>query len=159
MQLKDAFLAQKDILNSNNEEERTEKEFILSFDVNNSKFGIRFDKIHEVVDFFKPTEYPISKLGHVGVINLRGNVIPIIDPFEQPLSEIDLDQCKYVILETENKNLVGIVVSSAKKIEVEKQRIDDIIDDDVISFNNQPLRFMTTEAILKNFQENTDELS
>jgi len=162
MQPNDAFNAQKEFTSSleiDEENQNTEEEFILAFEVNSSKIGMSFELVHEVVDFYSPTHYPFAIDGHFGVINLRGNVVPIINPFHQDLQSIDNNSSKYVILETQKGNLVGIVVSNTKKVQIDPDKIVNIIEEDVISLNGYPLRYVKIEAILKNYKERVDEVA
>lgn len=136
---------------------KEEKEFILSFEINDGLFGMNFEKVHEVVDYFKARSYPTQVEGHVGIINLRGVVIPIIDPFGMDLENTSTDKCKYIVFESNNGNLVGIVVYNSKKIEVEKSIIEGVDDHKVINYNGSPLRYLNADAILKNYRDKIDE--
>lgn len=159
MRPEDALNAQKEFATSKGENETSEKEFILSFEINSSRLGMSFERVHEVVDYFSPTNYPFNIEGHIGVINLRGNVVPVIDPFNQDIGEVDPSICKYVILETLNNNLVGVVVSNARKVEIDKEKVSDVIEDEVISLEGKPLRYLKIEAILKSYKEKLDEIA
>lgn len=108
-----------------------------------------FDKIHEVVDYFPMTTYPLQVHGHMGVINLRGNVVPIIDPFNITLADHNLDQCKYVIIETNQSNLVGMIVAKAKKVDIPKELVSEITEEQVVPINGHLLRFLRVDAVLK----------
>lgn len=158
MRPEDAFNSQKEFEDTLEVDDISEKEFILSFETNSSSLGINFERVHEVVDYFPPTSYPFNIDGHIGVINLRGNVVPIIDPFKQDMDKIEPDFCKYIILETLNNNLVGIVVSNARKVEIDIEKISDVIEDEIISLEGKPLRYVKIEGILKNYKENLDEI-
>lgn len=153
----EAFDEQLEIANQDLEDKSSELEFILSFRVNKSLFGMAFEKIHEVVDFFTPTEYPVNAPGHIGIINLRGNVVPIINPFNQGSNQQEKDSLKYVILESSKGYLVGIIVNKARKIEIDKEKLEFSEEDKVISVEGQPLRFLKISAILKNYEESIDD--
>jgi purine-binding chemotaxis protein CheW len=147
-----AFELQLEHERSEHGDNYVETEFILSFIINESTFAMDFGVIHEVVDYFPFTKYPLSKSGHLGVINLRGNIVPIIDPYEIKIPEDNFESYKYVIIEVDNNELVGIIVSQTKKIEIEKKYIEDVIDEAVISFENKPMRYITYEKLLSNFE-------
>lgn len=132
--------------------------YILYFKVNESSFALKFDSVHEVVDFFPYTKYPYNVEKHIGVINLRGNVIPVIDPFHQDLSLINSDDCKYVILETENEDQIGLIVNNPKKIEISNSEIEQVKEDKVISLDGTPLRYILASTILKNYEVTEDGL-
>lgn len=156
MQPNDIFNDQKNLLDQfddiNSFEEHSHI-FLLTFDINMSKFAIEFNHIQEVLEHFKPTPYPFEVDGHVGVINLRGNVIPIINPFEEEVSSLNSDSTKIIILDSKDKHSVGIVVENVKKVNVDKEFIDEVVAEKVISVDNQPVRYVLVESLLSGFLE------
>lgn len=52
---------------------------IVEFEIGGQKFGINVIKVREVVDDLKPTKLPESHHCAKGVIQLRGQVIPLVD--------------------------------------------------------------------------------
>lgn len=52
---------------------------ILSFILEDELYGIEITEIKEIIAYAKPTKIPKTPDFLVGVINLRGNIIPVID--------------------------------------------------------------------------------
>lgn len=151
-----AFEKQAGLKEFNKVEQAVETEFILSFYINSSWFGIAFDSIQEVVDYYPVSEYPFDVEGHFGIINLRGNIVPIIDPFQQNLEDLDLSSSKYVILQTSNGNMVGIIVNNVKKIEIQKELTNNLIDEKVVAYNHRTLRLINCKCLTKKYGERTN---
>lgn len=151
------FKIQKQIESDETTPEESDKEFILSFEINGSFFGMSFEAIHEVVDFFDPTRYPIPVEGHLGVINLRGNVIPIIDPFGIKINNQQLKSYKFVILESVGCHLVGMVVSNVRKIEVDRESVSSGPADNIVSINDLPMRILDIDSLLSGYREMKDD--
>lgn len=144
----EAFNTQSDLLNS--EEEVISKQYLLYFKIGDSCFATDFDKIHEIVEYFPCTKYPYDIDGHLGVINLRGSVVPIISPAQISTQE-DLSFEKYIIFESVQLSLVGYKASKVRKIEIDIIEIEDVVDEKIITFNNSPLRYIKIESLLKDY--------
>jgi len=52
----------------------------LTFVVGGEAFGIAIASIKEIIEYRKPTDVPMMPAFMRGVINLRGRVVPVIDP-------------------------------------------------------------------------------
>jgi purine-binding chemotaxis protein CheW len=51
----------------------------LTFELGKEKFAIKVDCVHEVVEFGQVTKIPQAAAYMVGIVNLRGKVLPLID--------------------------------------------------------------------------------
>lgn len=154
MQPSEAFKIQQDEMRSIDDiVEKSDRQFILCFQISTSKFGMEFEKVSEIVDYFPPTEYPFKVDKHIGIINLRGNVVPIVDPFQVEIDRNNKENFKFVVIETECGNLVGIIVSNVRKIDVDLVDIDNVDGEKVISVNGEPLRFVKTNTFFKDYRE------
>ncbi|MDA8432310.1 MAG: chemotaxis protein CheW, partial [Nitrospiraceae bacterium] len=59
--------------------EITETTQYLTFKLGNEVFAIEISKVREVLDFTTITKVPRTPDFMRGVINLRGNVVPVVD--------------------------------------------------------------------------------
>jgi len=73
----------EDVLNAESEmEDEDNKEHgikFLTFRVDSELFGTEIDKVQEIIEYGMITTIPISHESIRGVINLRGNVVPVVD--------------------------------------------------------------------------------
>lgn len=110
----------------------------LSFSVSNEIFGIELVHVHEILRPVFITRIPNVEDYILGVVNLRGEIIPIVDlkkKFEQGLVEINKNT-RIVVLENNGKRF-GLVVEEVKQvIKIVKSSVSGINNHMSSSFNN-----------------------
>ena len=110
----------------------------LSFSVSNEIFGIELVHVHEILRPVFITRIPNVEEYILGVVNLRGEIIPIVDlkkKFEQGFVDINKNT-RIVVLEHNSKRF-GLVVQEVKQvIKIVKSSISDINNHMSSSFNN-----------------------
>lgn len=94
---------------------------VLSFALGGDHFAIGIDSIQEVIEYKNVTRVPCSPEFMQGVINLRGQVIPVLDLrvlFSMAVADITLDTCIIIIdIEVDGEpNAIGIVADSVKEV-------------------------------------------
>ncbi|PLY03332.1 MAG: chemotaxis protein CheW [Desulfuromonas sp.] len=93
----------------------------LTFRLNEETFGVDVLQVREVMDYTAVTKVPRSPDYMLGVINLRGNVVPVIDlkkKFAMPAKEISRDSC-IVVLEiafAEEPLLIGALADGVQEV-------------------------------------------
>lgn len=73
---------------------------VLSFILDNEWFGVEISGIQEVLEYRKVTSVPRTPDFMLGVINLRGKVIPVVDlrvHFDMSVPEPTVDSCIVII--------------------------------------------------------------
>ena len=101
----------------------------VTFRLDNEIYGINVMLIQEVLRVTEIAPVPGAPNYVIGLINLRGNVVTVIDTrmrFGLPPKEID-DATRIVIIEVENQT-VGIVVDS----------VSEVVDVDASEFETAP---------------------
>jgi len=102
----------------------------LTFELDKEIFAIDVSQVKEVLDFTKITKIPRTPDFMLGVINLRGSVVPVIDirkKFGMNISEITINTCIIVLeIEYENELLtIGAIADSVKEVfELEPKDIE-----------------------------------
>lgn len=89
----------------------------VTFHLDNEKYGIKVMQVQEVLRMTEIAPVPGAPHYVIGIINLRGNVVTVIDTrkrFGLPEVEPD-DETRIVIVEAEN-NVVGILVDSVAEV-------------------------------------------
>ncbi len=72
----------------------------LTFTLDGEAFATEIAKVREVLEYAQITPVPRSPEYMLGVINLRGNVVPIVDlrlQFGMQTREVDVDTCIIII--------------------------------------------------------------
>jgi purine-binding chemotaxis protein CheW len=99
------------------DDEDTQKDKFLTFRIGNEDYGIEIRHVTEIVGIQKITEVP-DMMGFVkGVINLRGNVIPVIDVrirFQMEPRSYDDRTC--VVVVNIREMAVGLVVDTVNEV-------------------------------------------
>ncbi|MCW8859812.1 MAG: chemotaxis protein CheW [Deltaproteobacteria bacterium] len=89
----------------------------LTFELAGEGYGLEIRHVTEIIGIQKVTNVP-GMLDHViGVLNLRGNVIPVIDVrlrFRLPSRDYDERTC--IIVVNVNDNSVGLVVDKVSEV-------------------------------------------
>ncbi len=110
----------------------------LSFTVSNELFGIDLIHVHEILRPAFITRIPNVEIFVLGVINLRGEIIPIIDlkkKFEQGFTDIT-KMSRIIVLEYNLKRF-GLVVEEVKQvIKIQKSSISSINNQLSMDFNH-----------------------
>ncbi len=89
----------------------------VTFRLDNEKYGIKVMQVQEVLRMTEIAPVPGAPDYVLGIINLRGNVVTVIDTrlrFGLPERDPD-DDTRIVIIEADN-NVVGILVDSVAEV-------------------------------------------
>ena len=101
----------------------------LTFKLGDELFAANVSKVIEILEIPKITKVPRSPDYMRGVINLRGNVLSVIDSrikFGLPVTENTVNTCIIVMnLDLENQNItLGLIVDAVKEVvDIDKESI------------------------------------
>jgi len=90
---------------------------MVAFKLENEEFAVDIHRVREVLKMTRVTPLPQAAYFIEGVINLRGEVIPVVDlrkRFDLPESERDEDT-RIIIVEIHESN-VGLIVDSVTEV-------------------------------------------
>ncbi len=101
--------------------EITETRQYLTFRLGDEVFAIDVAKVREVLDFTTITKIPRTPDFMSGVINLRGNVVPVVDLrlcFEMSKTEKTVNTCIVVVemLVDGESNVIGALADSVEEV-------------------------------------------
>ncbi|HHX87479.1 MAG TPA: chemotaxis protein CheW [Firmicutes bacterium] len=98
--------------------EHKEKEIqLVVFILNNEEFACNITDVKEVLKMFKVTSLPQSLKFVEGVINLRGEVIPVVDLRKRfNLPEVDYSEQSRIIIVEVGSNQVGLIVDAVTEV-------------------------------------------
>lgn len=115
--------------NSTSENKLEELNSYLVFQIGSELFSTNVSKVLSIQELVKITKVPKTPDYIIGVINLRGNVLPVIDTrmkFSIPVTDFTVNTC-IIVMETQIDNSpiqVGALVDSVHSvIEVDKNNI------------------------------------
>ncbi len=100
---------------------------LVSFSVGNEDYGVHIGQVQEIIRMTTITHLPQTEEYVKGIINLRGNIIPIIDMrMKFNMEALAYSELTRVIVVNMNDKLVGIVVDSvARVLELPEKEIED----------------------------------
>ena len=86
--------------------------------IGNEQYGLDISYVGNIVRMCKITRVPKAPAHYIGVINLRGEIVPLMSLRRKMNLEDDVftDITRIIILKTEEQGLVGIVVDEVKEV-------------------------------------------
>ena len=100
------------------DKETTSKEIqVVIFRLGSEEFGARIDQVKEIIKMTHITRMPKAPSFIKGVINLRGDVIAVIDlagQFNLPPSELD-EETRIIVAEVDD-NILGMLVNAVVEV-------------------------------------------
>ena len=103
----------------------------LTFTLGKEQYGLEILKVREIIGYMEITAVPQTPHYVKGVINLRGQVIPVIDlraRFNMELAEITEESCVIVVETRQNdrKFSVGVAVDKVEEVlDIEGENIEE----------------------------------
>lgn len=98
------------------EDEDTQYSQYLTFIVDNQLYGIPISDVEQITGMQEITDVPEFPSYAKGVINLRGNIIPIIDIRLRLGKEIMDNEGKCIIITKTNEAYLGFIVDSVSDV-------------------------------------------
>jgi len=97
------------------------------FKLNGEFYGVDIDNVENIERYTEITRVPYTNKYIKGIINLRGNIIPVIDLRERfGLPVIDrTDEARIMIVKAKDLNIGMIVDSSSEVLQLENNDIDE----------------------------------
>ncbi len=93
------------------------KDQFLTFLVENEIFGVEIDYIKEIIKVCNITKIPHSKEYLKGIINLRGDIIPVIDVRKRFLkNHKDYDDLTCIIVIEYEGDTLGLIVDEVREV-------------------------------------------
>ncbi len=132
---------------------------IVGFMLGEEEYGVDILSVNEILKMIKITRVPKSSTYVKGVINLRGNVVPILNIRKKfKGEEKTVDEATRIIILTVNNNRFGIIVDNVTEVirikeeDIEEPNLIDSIDkkfvDGVGKYEGRLLILLKLEEIL-----------
>lgn len=111
---------------ANQEKKAREEIQLVIFKIGQEEFGAPINQVREIIRLPNITRMPKAPPFIEGVINLRGQVIAVVDlaeRFDLPARERD-DNTRIIVVEVSN-NIIGVIVDSVTEVlRISKENID-----------------------------------
>ena len=107
------------------------KQFIV-VKIDNEQFGINIEYVDNIVRMQKITRVPKAQHYFKGVINLRGEIIPVMSiRLKSHLTDdVYTDKTRIIILKPEQQAVIGMLVDEVKEVvTLEESEIEKIVAD------------------------------
>ena len=107
------------------------KQFIV-VKIDNEQFGINIEYVDNIVRMQKITRVPKAQHYFKGVINLRGEIIPVMSiRLKSNLTDdVYTDKTRIIILKPEQQAVIGMLVDEVKEVvTLEESEIEKIVAD------------------------------
>ena len=89
----------------------------VTFHLENEKYGIKVMQVQEVLRMTEIAPVPGAPHYVLGIINLRGNVVTVIDTRRRfGLADVENDDETRIVIVEANNNVVGILVDSVAEV-------------------------------------------
>ncbi len=123
--LNDLIKQQQKMLNKPEEEKTEEVEQLVGFVIGEEEFAVPILSIQEIIKPIEWTRVPFVPEYVLGVFNLRGNVLPLIDlrkKFNAPSAEID-ENTRFIVMKIQNENVAFVIDRLTSAIRIPKKYI------------------------------------
>lgn len=110
---------------------------ILKFIIKDDKYALDLDSVKEIIKSSENiTPVPLAPDYVKGLINLRGNIIPILSPILK-------QKCQHIIIITKEDQLFGLEVDSAESIEdLSRYNLDQKTKQDILFDKDEMLIYV-----------------
>lgn len=137
------------------------KQYIV-VQIGNEKYGIDINFIDNIVRMQKITRVPKAQSYFKGVINLRGEIVPVMSIRKKMgLAEDTItDKSRIIILKLEDKGSIGIIVDEVREVitlnmaEVEKTAAKDSFINGIGKNGNELISLFEINAIVEEKEVN-----
>ncbi len=124
--LNDLIKQQQEILNKTEDNEQNEEiEQLVGFVIGDEEYAVPILSIQEIIKPIEWTRVPFVPEYVLGVFNLRGNVLPLIDlrkKFNVPASEID-ENTRFIVMKIQNEDVAFVIDRLTSAIRIPKKNI------------------------------------
>ena len=138
---KDQKKALQRIQENFNKEEQQNNCTLVKFDCYHKHYAIHIKHIHEIIESSEVIPYPEKIQNHVGIINLRGRIIPVINILVDENSNEENKSLKtnVIILEFSNQKIFAIKTNKIQKFIFDDSSLE---SGQTINLNGIPTYYM-----------------
>lgn len=129
---------------------------VIRFGAYENYFAIDLKYVQEIIESIDITPYPEIIKNHIGIINLRGKTIPVIEISQKSnglSSENDIRNQKVIIIEFSQLKKFAIRTHKVNKFTIKKE--DFVISEQTVNVGSAPAFFLDENYFDKIFKDLT----
>lgn len=112
----------------------------IQFSVYGSMYAVGIENVREIIENHDITPYPKKRVGHLGIISLRGQIIPAIEfGSDSAFANGNEEDAKILILEFQENQAFCLRVQKARRIVIEQSETRQSI----ANIDNMPVQVLT----------------
>lgn len=93
----------------------TKKDSIASSIKTEEEYCINLMQIREIISYSEPTRLPGKETAILGILNIRGELVPLLDLAHRLNHELDYEKSK-IIITYKNNEKIGLLVQSVRDV-------------------------------------------
>ncbi|KPA15607.1 chemotaxis protein CheW, partial [Candidatus Magnetomorum sp. HK-1] len=99
---------------------------LVAFNLKNEIYAIDINNVQEIIRYQEITEIPLTEENLLGVINLRGKIVPVIDlKIKFGFSHTELTELSRIVVVSSEDIVVGMLVDSVSEVlRIESSKIE-----------------------------------
>ncbi|MGZ3711712.1 MAG: chemotaxis protein CheW [Bdellovibrionota bacterium] len=113
----------------------------IRFSIAASIFVVPIENVVEVSELVQIVPYPEAAFGHEGIVNLRGNILPVLNFRDQQQGKLRICENRLLVLEFQPGERFCALVSSPKKITLAFDKLSN--DQEILSIDGMPVRLLS----------------
>ena len=104
-----------------------ESKQMIIFDIGQEKFGVKITRIHEINRMTEITELPDTSRYFAGIINLRGDIISVVDLRKRlGLENVENTEDTRIIVVEYQDDDVGLIVDAVSEVlHIDEEEVED----------------------------------
>lgn len=120
------------------QKEVVEQQAFIRFDMDDSYYALDIHAVNEIVEIPVITPYPIVIPGHIGVVNLSGQILPIID-FTQTSNRLTTQPDDLLlVVNFVNEHPFGLMIKRPRRVQVPKK----LLVSSTVNIDGMPVRIL-----------------
>ena len=119
---------------------------LVKFSIGDKSFAVEIKSVHEIIESIEITPYPEKVNNHIGIINVRGEIIPLVQ-IEKDCIYKKNEKFKIIILEFTLGKLYAVKTNKIQKLSFKSNFL---ISGQTINLNGIPAYYLD-EVIFENF--------
>ncbi|MFA6236302.1 MAG: chemotaxis protein CheW [Bacteriovorax sp.] len=150
MSAKNIFEEQFKSRSAESQDDLVEENVYLQIVNNQSSFIIPIEDVREVAEYMPIKPYPVQVNGHLGVISIRGSVVPILSLSNLTGQCEQLDKnstVRILILQLDGQDVFGIIAESVRKISLSSEL--SISSNNKVTIENSPVSKINAAHVAK----------
>lgn len=129
-----------------------EKNTFIQFTMCDSHYALDIHQVNEIVEIPVITPYPEKVSGYLGIVNLSGQVLPVLDYTGEHASLLNVSHLKnshlLLVADFKEESPFCLIIKHPKRVEVAKK----LLDSSNVNINGLPVRILCQSDF--SFKEN-----